>query len=418
MKTVVIVGTMDTKGEQINFVRQEIENSGHRTIIIDTSTRGSSPFEVDVTCDEVANAAGVTMQEIRSMKDRAKIASLMIDGTIKKAKELLSEDKLDGIVSLGGAGAASVGTAVMKALPFGIPKLMVSSAAGMAPYAGGWFGTGDIMMMNTLVDIAGLNGVIKNVLSRAAGSICGMAEKVDVGSLSSLLSGKGKPLVAMTEDGASDNCGAYVRRSLEEKGYEVVVFHANGLGDRAMEDLIEAGFFDGVVDIATVGATDGLIDGNRPGGPKRLEMAGQRGIPLVLAPCSINITGAGPTRKHAEKYSSRPRILKHDELRAGTRLNEEELINAARTVAAKLNKAKGPVRFFIPLKGWSGWDAPGGILHDPEEDMIFVNELKKHIKPEVEISELDFNLDEAPFAQAMVEGFDELMRASGKAPSC
>lgn len=151
-------------------------------------------------------------------------------------------------------------------------------------------------------------------------------------------------------------------------------------------------------------------------GPKRLEMAGQRGIPLVLASCSMNITGAGPTRKHAEKYSSRPRILKHDELRTGTRLNEEELINAARLVVA-LNKAKGPVKFFIPLKGWSGWDAPGGIFYDPGEDMIFVNELKKHIKPEVKIIELDFNLDEAPFAKAMVEGFDELMRAKGKAPS-
>ena len=414
MKNIVIIGTLDTKVEQISFVKRHIEVLGHKVIIMDTSTRGKSSISADITCDEIAKAAGASIEEIRSIKERGKITSLMIDGAIKKAKELLAGGKLDGIMSLGGAGAATIGTAVMRALPFGIPKLMISSAAGMQAYAGRWFGTGDIMMMNTIVDLAGLNELVKNVLSRAAGSICGMVETVPVGSLSTLLSGRGKSFVAMTEDGASESCGVYVRHSLEQKGYEVVTFHSQGLGDRAMEELIGQGFFDGVVDIALVGVSDELLEGNRPGGPNRLEMAGKRGIPLVLAPCGLNQTGAGPTRKNAQKYASRPRILKLDELRMGTRLNEEELILTARTVATKLNKARGPVKFFIPRRGWSAWDPPGGILYDPEEDMIFINELKKHLKPEVEIIEIDANLEDTLFAQAMVEGFDQLMKAKRK----
>jgi uncharacterized protein (UPF0261 family) len=301
----------------------------------------------------------------------------------------------------------------MRALPFGIPKLMVCSAAGMA-YAAKWFGTGDIMMMNTIVDLAGNNDLVKNVLNRAAGAICGMAETNRGGSLASLLADKGKPLVAMTEDGASERCATYVRRGLEKSGYEAVSFSINGFSDRAMEDLIGQGFFDGVVDIALMGVSDELFEGNRPGGPHRLEMAGRRGIPMVIAPCGLNQTGAGPTRKNSEKYASRPRILKLDELRMGTRLNEEELLLTARTVAEKLNGARGPVKFFIPLKGWSGFDPPGGVLYCPEEDTIFTDEIKRLIKPGVEIVEIDANLEEPAFAQALLDGFVQLMEAAKK----
>ncbi|MCP4578056.1 MAG: UPF0261 family protein, partial [Deltaproteobacteria bacterium] len=264
----------------------------------------------------------------------------------------------------------------------------------------------------TIVDIAGMNSLVKNVLSRAAGAICGMVDQAG-DSISTLLISGEKPMIAMTEDGASEKCAAYVRRELRAKGYDVVIFHAQGVSDRAMEDFIEQGFFEGVVDIAIMGVGDELFEGNRPGGPKRLEMAGKRGIPLALAPCGMNQTGCGPTRKNREKYISRDRILKLDELRMGTRLNDEELILTARTVAEKLNKAKGPVKFFIPLNGWSSFDPPGGPLYCPEEDMIFINELKRLIKPEIELIEIDANLEDEEFAEAMVDGFDQMMRARG-----
>jgi uncharacterized protein (UPF0261 family) len=411
MKTILILGTLDTKGTQIQFLKERIESAGHTAIVMDNSTRKASSVRADITCDNVATAAGASIQELRQSKDRIKITSIITKGSVAKTKSLLSEGGFDAIISLGGATAATVATAVMRALPFGIPKLMVCSAAGM-PYAGKWFDTGDIMMMNTIVDLAGDNELVKNVLDRSASAICGMAEMTSGTSLSSLLSGGGKPLVAMTEDGASERCATYIRQGLEKMGYTAVSFSTNGFSDRAMEELIGQGFFDGVVDIALMGVSDELFEGNRPGGPHRLEMAGNRGIPMVIAPCGLNQTGCGPTRKNAEKYASRSRILKLDELRMGTRLNEEELIQTAETVAEKLNSAKGPVKFFIPLKGWSGFDSPGGILYCPEEDMIFIDEVKRLVNPGVEILEVDANLEESTFAQALLDGFVQLMEAT------
>lgn len=411
MKTILILGTLDTKGNQIQFLKKQIENAGQRVVIMDNSTREAVHAKADITSDEIALAAGTTIEELRGSTDRVKITAAMTAGSIKKTKELHLAGRFDGIVSLGGATAATVATAVMRALPFGVPKLMVCSAAGM-PYAAKWFGTGDIMMMNTIVDLAGDNGLVENVLCRAAGTICGMADMASGGSLATMLSGKGKPLVAMTEDGASVKCATHVRQGLEKMGYEAVSFSVNGFSDRAMEELVGQGFFDGVLDIALMGVSDELFEGNRPGGPHRLEMAGQRGIPLVIAPCGLNQTGCGPTRKNAEKYASRPRILKLDELRMGTRLNEEELISTARTVAEKLNSATGPVKFFIPLKGFSGFDPPDGILYCPEEDRIFIDEVKRLVKPGVEIVEIDANLEDSIFAQALLDGFEQLMEAT------
>jgi uncharacterized protein (UPF0261 family) len=414
VRTVLIVGTMDTKAAQILFVKEWIEKLGHRVVIIDTGTRGASPPEADITCDEVARAAGTSIEEVRRMKELSTIVSLMIDGAIKKAKELLDAGRLDGVMSLGGAGAATIGTAVMKALPFGIPKLMVSSAAGIQAYGSRWFGTGDIMMMNTVVDIAGMNEMVKNILARAAGAIAGQVEVVQPESVATLLAGKGEGLVAMTEDGSCERCGAYVRNALQEKGYEVIIFHAQGLGDRAMEELIDKGYFDGVVDLATIGVSDEIWEGNRAGGPDRLEAAGRRGIPLVLTPCGLNVTGCGPTRKNVERYTSRSRIHRMDDLRMGTRYNEEELLINARTIALKLNKAKGPVRIFVPLRGFSSWDVPGSVIHAPEEDMILINELRRCLKPEIKIVEVDANLEDEVFAQALVDGFVDAMRGQGR----
>lgn len=415
MKTIVVMGTLDTKGEQLGFVREQIRALGHHAIVIDTSTREGPPGIVpEISCEEVARAAGTSIQEIRGLRDRQRITSLIIAGTIGQARGLLDDGNLDGIMALGGASAATVASAVMRALPFGVPKLIVSSAAGMPAYAGRWFGTGDITMMNTIVDLVGLNGLVQNVLRRSVGAICGMVENAS-GSLATLLAGGERPLIAMTEDGSSERCATVVRQLLEEDGFDVVNFHAQGISDRAMEDLFEQGFFDGVVDIALVGVSDELFEGNRPGGPKRLEIAGLRGIPQVLAPCGLNMTGAGPTRKNFEKYSSRARMLRIDDLRMGTRLNAEELLLTARTVAGKLNKARGPVRFYIPSKGWSGFDPPGGVLHSPEEDQILVRELRGLLKSEIEVIEVDAHLEEPAFAMALAEGMVQLMKMNARA---
>ncbi len=415
MKTVVILGTLDTKSAQIGFVAQEIKSKGYQVIIMDMSTGAGPSHPADITCDEIAKAAGATIEEIRASRDRDKIAKLVINGASKEVNELFASGKVDGIMAIGGYSAATICTRVMKSLPFGLPKLMVSSAAGL-PDAGAWFGTSDITMMNTLVDMVDLNDMVKSVLSRAAGAICGMLG-VATRDLRAMLSTK-EPLVAVTVFGPSETCGNLVCEMLEKRGYRRIVFHAQGVGDRAMEELIAQGFFDGVVDIVTGGVSDEILEGARAAGPYRLESAGARGIPQVVTPSGSNMTGAGPTRKNREKYISRQKVLKIDDLRILARLNEEEMRHVADKMAEKLNKAKGPVQFFMPLRGWSSWERENSILHAPELDKIFLEQLKKKLKPGIKIIEIDSNLEDSIFATAMVEAFDEMMKGrKGSAPS-
>jgi len=205
-----------------------------------------------------------------------------------------------------------------------------------------------------------------------------------------------------------------VEKLLEEKGYNVCSFHAQGISDRAMDRLISEGFFDGIIDIVPAGLLEEVIKGNRAAGMERLDATAERGIPQVLTPCCLNLTGCGPTRKEGEKYNSRPKIWKMDAMRSMTRLNGEELQMCAKLYAEKLNKTKGPVKFFIPLKGWSAIDGEGTILYDPGEDHIFIDELRKHLKSEVELVEVDNNLEDFEFAQALVESFDKMFRAAKK----
>jgi uncharacterized protein (UPF0261 family) len=392
----------------MEFVAEEIRAMGCQVMIMDMSTGAGSKPPADVTCDEIVEAAGMSMEEIRASRDRDKISKVVIEGASKKAKELFALGKLDGIVAIGGYSAANSCSSIMKSLPFGIPKLMVTSAAGMSD-AGIWFGTSDMTMMNTLVDMAGFNDMVRNVLSRAAGAICGMLS-VPARDLRAMLSTQ-EPLVAVTVFGPSENCGKLVCELLEKKGYRQIVFHAQGIGDRAMEELVAQGFFDGVVDVVTGGVSDELIEGQRAAGPHRLESAGNRGIPQVLAPSGANMTGIGPTRKNREKFLSRPKVLKIDELRILTRLTQEEMVLVADTMAEKLNKAKGPVQFFIPQRGWSSWERENSILYDTELDRVFAEQLKRKVSPEIKIVEMDCNLEDAPFASAMVEAFDKMMKA-------
>jgi uncharacterized protein (UPF0261 family) len=303
---------------------------------------------------------------------------------------------------------ALFGAEVMKLLPFGIPKIIV--CPGVIPaQVRQLCATMDMILMQGVVDFAGLNELVKSILTRAAGAMCGMTK--DSGeAISSLL----EKSVAITQLGWSDNCARLVKRHLEERGYRVYPFHAQGVGDRAMDDLIAKGFFDGVIDIASAGVIEEIFRGTRAGGPKRLEAAGERGLPQVIAPGSINITNASLTRRLSEKYTSREKKLKQDEARVETRYNREELITAARVYAEKLNKAKGPVKFFFPTRGWSSLDREGSVLHAPEEDKVFVEELRRNLKPEIEIKELDCHLEDAEFALALVGAFIQMEHSRKK----
>jgi uncharacterized protein (UPF0261 family) len=319
--------------------------------------------------------------------------------------ELLSDGNIGGMVALGGSTTALAGSRVMSKLPFGIPKV-IGSPAAMPVYVGRWFGAMDIVVMQLIMEIAGMNDLVKNAIAQVGGAISGMVEEAfNYKSLKLPY-----PSIAITEVGFSDGCAKNVELLLEQKGYHVYPFHAQGVSDRAMDNLISQGFFDGVIEIVPAGLIEERFKGNRPAGMERLDAAAERGIPQVWAPCCLNLTGAGPTRHNREKYVASGRVLKIDDMRAMTRYPIDEMIIGAKLYAEKLNKVKGPIKVVVPLRGWSSLDREGSILYDPEEDKIFIEELKKNLKTDIEFEEVDCNLEDMGTAEALVNSLDQYMK--------
>ena len=404
-KNIVIIGSTNTKGEQLKFLKERIESRGHKGVLMDISMGGQPSIEPDVPPAEIARLGGKEIDELIASKDRLFVTNTMSAGTQQKALQLLSEDKLDGIVSLGGATIALVGSQVMAKLPFGIPKVIAAPAA-QTVYVGKWFGATDLIVMQLIMEIAGMNDLVKNAICQVAGTIAGMVEEAyDYKSLKLPY-----PSIAITELGFSDQCAKYVEQLLTEKGCHVYPFHAQGISDQAMDRLISQGFFDGVIEIVPAGLIEEKFKGNRPAGMNRLDAAGERGIPQVWAPCCLNLTGAGPTRTNREKYVASGRVLEIDAMRAMTRFPVDELIIGAKLYAEKINKAKGPIKLVVPLRGWSSLEREGSILYDPEEDQIFIQELKKNLKAPLEIEEVDCNLEDFGTAQALVDSLVNLMK--------
>ena len=417
-KTIVLVSTLDTKGSEAAFLKGLIQERGYRVILLDTNTGGEPSIPPDISAKEVAEAGGGNIEEMRKMKDTAKVSSIMIEGAIKKVKSLLEKGELDGIISFGGASNTAIATTIMKSLPFGIPKVMLSSTAAMPAYAGGYFGTKDIAMIHSVVDIAGLNPLVEDVLKRAAGAICGMVEMGE--GLSFLPSvARKKDLIALTEFKFSEECCSHVRRLLEEKGFEVIPFHAQGIGDRAMEDLIGEGFFQGVMDIVPAGVGEELLGGNRAAGPNRLENAGQLGIPQIIAPCGFDMLSCGPLERGdrgdslwVSKDIKNRKLFIPDAFRVQARTTSQELREIAREVARKLNQSKGPVAVLIPLKGWSSLDKEGMPLYDPGADQAFLDELRIHLTKKISLIELDLHLNTREFAEEAVNQFMKLYKVN------
>ncbi len=406
-KTIVILGTFDTKGDHLQLLKEKIASRGHRAVTMDLSLGGNSPIKVDITPQEIAGLMGKNTEEFMASRDRHMKAEVMVKGAQEKILELLSRQEVDGAVALGGASMALIGSRIMSRLPFGIPKVIATSAA-MPAYSSEWFDAMDILVMQIIMEFTGMNRLLTHAIGQVAGVISGMVEE----SFSHESLSLPYPSVAITEIGFCPGCARQVEALLEKKGYHVCTFHAQGISEKAMDRLISQGFFDGVIDIVPAGLIEEIYQGNRPAGMERLDAACERGVPMILAPCTINLTGCGITRKNREKYISRPRVMKMDEMRAMTRYNADELQYAAGFYREKLNKAKGPVKFFVPLKGWSAIDREGSVLYDPEGDRVFIDALKEGLNPQVEIVDVLCNLEDLEFAEAMVEAFDRVFKES------
>jgi uncharacterized protein (UPF0261 family) len=414
-KCIVIPITLDTKGEEAAYLKSLIEAQGFRTLLVDTSIGGEPLIPPDISSEEVATAGGGNIRAIRASRNTGDLTPIMIKGAIVKVLELLAKGELDGIISFGGASNTTSATTVMKALPFGIPKLMASSSASMPAYAAKYFGTKDITMMHSVVDISGTNDLTMAVLKRAAGGICGMVAASD-GPVKPKSS---SPLIALTTFKFAEVCGQYAMTLLEEKGYTVIPFHAQGIGDRAMDELIDQGLFQGVIDLVPAGVIEELLGGNRASGPHRLEAAGRVGIPQVITPSGFDMLSCGPlSRKDrgdplwATLELPKRKIFIPDEFRVQARTTPEELRKVAAVVALKLNRAQGPVKFLIPSKGWSTLSVEGADLHEPETDACFASALREKLRADIEVSELPMELNSHGFAEALVDALEGMIKES------
>jgi uncharacterized protein (UPF0261 family) len=411
-KTIVIIAALDTKGEPAAYFKRCIEAKGVNTILIDINMGGEASITPDISAAEVAEAGGGDIQAVRASKNTGEITPIMIRGAIAKVKELYDEGRLDGIAAFGGASGTTVATSIMKSLPFGIPKFMASSAASMPAYAARYIDTKDITMMHSVVDIDGLNHLSISVLDRAAGGVCGM---VDASTGAVRPKGK-RPLITMTEFKFNGECAHYIQDMLLEKGYNVIPFHAQGIGDRVMDELIDQNMFDGVIDLVPAGISEYLFGGNRAANTYRLEAAGRQGIPQVVTPCGFDMLSCGPLERKEQndqlwtsrKLAQRKKYVP-DTYRVQVRTSVEELHEIVNALSHKLNKAQGPVTFLIPIRGWSVLSVKGAPLHEPETSAIFVPLLRQKLKSEIIIEEIDTHINTTTFASAVVKALDKMM---------
>lgn len=395
-KTVLVVSTLDTKRQETLYLIDKIEARGLQTLLMDISMRGAKASQADITPDRVAAAGGGNFDEIRNSKDRAQITNITIAGASKIAKQLQLEGKIQGITGMGGATGSFMITEVMQTLPFGLAKLMISSAAALPGLSTRYIGTGDIILFHSVVELSGLSDLLKNVFDRAAHAIAGMV----LGKMTSPNTGKGKA-IAMTMLGPCDKCADGVQNALQKSGYQVIGFHAAGICDRAMEEMISLEMFQGVIDLAPGGVGEHLFGFMRDSGPNRLESAGKLGIPQIISTCSVNHITPAKSKYTPEHMQRRKYDL--DRLRTWLRISPDELKEVANAFAEKLNRTLGPVRILIPLRGWSSADLPGNPTYDPEEDRIFTQVLREKLKPEVKILEVNANMEDPEFATAVVE---------------
>ena len=393
MATIAVLGTMDTKGEEHAFVANLIKQRGHQVLVIDTGTLDAPKLSPDITRQEVAAAAGADLNALVAKKDRGEAVAAMSRGAPSVLAKLVAEQRIDGVISLGGGGGTAISTAAMRALPIGFPKVMVSTLASgnTAPYVG----VKDIVMFPAVVDVAGINRISRQILTRAAGAICGMVESVPTPS-------DDKPIIVASMFGNTTDCVQAAKKIFEAAGYEVLVFHATGTGGRAMESLIESGMVAGVLDITTTEWADELVGGILGAGPTRCEAAARHGVPAIVTPGCLDMVNFGAPETVPAKFAGRT-FYAHNPQVTLMRTSPEECAELGRILAEKINLSTAPVTVLLPLKAISVISAPGQKFHDPIADRILFTALKAFLRKDIEVVELDCAINAPQFAKACAE---------------
>ncbi len=402
-KGIVIVCNLDTRGEDIVFVKDLIAGRGHEAILLDFSMEEPPPFPGDVRTEQVAARGGMPIEVVREKyrSDRDAATQNQIAGAAAILEDLVAQGRVHGVIGIGGGTATLVATSIMKRLPFGMPKLMASPMAAHPAYIDKYVGTHDITMHHTVLDIVKMNPLLKAQIVNAVGAICGMVEMTQ-GTRFVF----DKPCVAVSSFGFGEMAVQSAVGMLEEAGFTPIVCHAQGKGDRAMEDMIRAGAFQAVLDLCIGGVMENLYQGNRDPGPERLLGAVRAGVPAVLAPCGLDILSYGGRPDMLERTKDRVQYVQ-DALRVQVRTTAEELRHAADVIAERLNRARGPWTFLVPLRGWSSLDREGRPIHDPVADRAFVARLRERLEDPSHLREVDLHLYTPEFARVAV---DELVR--------
>jgi uncharacterized protein (UPF0261 family) len=400
--TVLLIGTLDTKGDEYAFLRDRLSAAGVDVLLADVGTLDAPRAEADITREEVAAGTGADLAALAEARDRGAAVTAMADAAAVLARRLHEDGRIDGVLAAGGSGNTAIATRAMQALPVGVPKLMVSTMA--AGDTRDYVGARDVTMMASVADVAGVNPVSARVLANAAAAMAGMVQAAPV-ELS-----EERPLVGATMFGVTTPCLTTAREELERLGYEPVVFHATGVGGRAMEGLMESGFLRGVLDVTTTELCDDLVGGVLSAGPDRLEMAGKLGLPQVVSVGALDMVNFGARDTVPERFEQRS-LYEHNPVVTLMRTTKEENAELGRRIAAKLSRATGPTALFIPLRGVSMIDAEGQPFHDPEADAALFEELRK-VDGKVELVEMDAHVNDPEFARAMVAKLDEYMRAA------
>ena len=401
---VCLVGTFDTKGAEFQYVKNQIESNGLGTICVNTGIIGESTFQPDITSEEVARAAGMGLSALRQKADRGHSVTAMAKGARAIVSNLFQRGKINGILSLGGSAGTTIGTSAMQALPVGIPKVMVSTLASgdTSPYVQ----TKDITMVYSVVDIAGINSITRQILTNAAGAISGMVQAISEPV-------NEKPLIAATMFGVTTPCVTKARTILEAAGYEVLVFHATGSGGKAMEVLIRGGFITGVLDVTTTELADELVGGVLSAGPDRLEAAGRNSIPQVVAPGALDMVNFGPRDTIPERFKNR-QFYQHNANVTLMRTTAEENAQLGQIMAQKLLLAQGPTRVLIPKHGVSAIDKTDQPFYSPEAETAWINSLKSGLDESVvEVIEMDNHINDEEFGEKLAQTLLNLLPDQG-----
>ena len=401
-KTIVILATLDTKGPEARYVCDQIEKFGKKALLVDTGVVGTPMAKADISREEVAEAGEMPLTTMLERPSREVAAPIMAAGAARILQSLVKERRVHGVLSLGGTQGTTLSTQVMRTLPYGFPKVMVSTMASgnVAP----WVDIKDITMMFSVGDIMGLNPFTRKILANAAGAVCGMA------SVEQEIERSSKPVVAVTTVGITTRGAMKAVEALKQAGYETMVFHANGAGGRAMEQMMKEGIISAVLDYSIIEVSNQMHHAMLAGGSERLTVAGRLDLPQVICPGAVEVLVFGEPHTVPDVYRGRT-LIRHSSHITDVRLNKAEMCAVAREIVARLKHTKGEAIFMAPTAGFDSYAVKGQSFHDCEADAAFLAELTQSMPPNITVLERNTHIDDAAFATEAAELLVSLIKA-------